>query len=77
MRMMCCVKTVIVIAALTVHLTACSGNKALELFETAKFEEMQNNREHAVQLCGQMIAGYPASERAISAKKRIDELTKQ
>lgn len=31
-------------------LSGCSGGKAAELYETAGFEELQNNREHAIKL---------------------------
>jgi len=74
MRMMCCVKTVMVIVALALSLAACSGNTASELYETARFEELQNNREHAVQLYEQIIVRYPSSDYATRAKTRIDEL---
>jgi len=74
MRMMCCAKTIIVMLALALAIPACSGNKASELYETAKFEELQNNREHAVQLYEQIIVSYPSSEYAVKAKERINEL---
>jgi outer membrane protein assembly factor BamD (BamD/ComL family) len=77
MRMMRCVKIVIVILALSLALPACSGNKASELYETAKFEELQNNREHAIQLYEQIIAGYPSSDYAVKAKARIDVIKKK
>jgi outer membrane protein assembly factor BamD (BamD/ComL family) len=77
MRMMRCVKTFIVIFALALALPACSGNKASELYETAKFEELQNNREHAVQLYEEIIARYPSSDYAVKAKERIDVIKKK
>jgi outer membrane protein assembly factor BamD (BamD/ComL family) len=75
--MMCHVKTFIVILALSLTLPACSGNKASELYETAKFEELQNNREHAVQLYEQIIDGYPSSDYAVKAKDRINAIRKK
>jgi outer membrane protein assembly factor BamD (BamD/ComL family) len=66
-----------VILALFLTLPACSGNKASELYETAKFEELQNNREHAVQLYEQIIAGYPSSDYAVKAKDRINAIKKK
>jgi TolA-binding protein len=74
--MMRSVKTLMVVLALFLTLPACSGNKASELYETAKFEELQNNREHAVQLYEQIIAGYPSSDYAVKAKERIDVIKK-
>lgn len=52
----------------------CSGNKAAELFDTAKFEELQNNKEHAVQLYEEIVKKYPESDYAKKAEKRLSEL---
>ncbi len=60
--------------AFTVALAGCSGKKAAELFETAKFEELQNNREHAAKLYQEIIAKYPGTEEARQAEKRLAEL---
>ena len=59
---------------LAIVLAACSGQKASELYDTAKFEELQNNREHAVQLYEQIIVRYPSSDYAVKAKERLDLL---
>jgi outer membrane protein assembly factor BamD (BamD/ComL family) len=59
---------------LAIVLAACSGQKASELYDTAKFEELQNNREHAIQLYEQIIVRYPSSDYAVKAKERIDVL---
>jgi outer membrane protein assembly factor BamD (BamD/ComL family) len=67
----------VLILALAFVLAACSGNNASELYETAKFEELQNNREHAIQLYEQVIVRHPSSDYAIRAKERIDELKKK
>jgi outer membrane protein assembly factor BamD (BamD/ComL family) len=77
MRLMRCLKILIIILALALVLAACSGNKASELYETAKFEELQNNREHAVQLYEQIIAEYPSSDYAVQAKDRINAIKKK
>ena len=55
-------------------LGACTGSKAEELFETAQFEERQNNREHAVQLYEQILKDYPESEPAGKARERLLQL---
>ncbi len=59
---------------LAIVLAACSGQKASELYDTAKFEELQNNREHAIQLYEQIIVRYPSSDYAVKAKERLDLL---
>jgi len=58
----------------TVTLSGCSVNGASELFETAKFEELQNNKEHAMQLYQDIIRKYPQSEFADKAKERLSDL---
>ena len=70
------VKTCIIIAALICLMTfaACSGNSAEEIFKTAQFEELQNNKEHAEQLYNEIIHKYPDSEYADRAKERISAL---
>jgi len=53
----------------------CSGDKkAAELLETARFEEKQNNREHAAKLYEEIIAKYPKSPAAATATTRLQEL---
>jgi len=65
--------TAVLMAAVLVF-TGCSGDKASELFETAKFEELQNNREHALQLYDEIVKKYPESDYAKKAQKRLAEL---
>ncbi len=55
-------------------LCGCSGNKAAELFETAKFEELQNNRQHAIELYEEIVKKYPESDQAKKAKERLTQL---
>ena len=57
-------------------LASCS-NKAAEMLETAKFEELQNNKEHAIELYDEIIRKYPDSEQAKKAKERLGELRKK
>jgi TolA-binding protein len=63
---------VLVAVICTVSLLSCSADKASELFETAQFEELQNNNEHARQIYEDIIKKYPGSD---SAKKAEDRLT--
>ncbi|MFZ5998828.1 MAG: outer membrane protein assembly factor BamD [Nitrospirota bacterium] len=64
----------IVMLLITFVFSGCAGDKAAELFETAKFEEVQNNKEHAKQLYEEIIKKYPDSEYAKQAEKRLAEL---
>ena len=57
-------------------LPGCSGNKAAELYETAGFEELQNNKAHALQLYQEIIEKYPDSDYAKKAEERISEIEK-
>ncbi|MBM4123218.1 MAG: hypothetical protein FJ249_11590 [Nitrospira sp.] len=54
--------------------SGCTGNKAEELFETAQFEEKQNNQEHARQLYEEILREYPKSDAAKAADARLREL---
>lgn len=61
--------------AMTLLLAGCSGEKrSAELLDTARFEEKQTNREHAVKLYEEIVVKYPGTQAAASAKARLDEL---
>jgi TolA-binding protein len=69
--------TVLIFFLLLVFLLpGCSGNKAGELYETAGFEELQNNKEHALKLYQEIIEKYPDSDYARKAEERISEIKK-
>jgi outer membrane protein assembly factor BamD (BamD/ComL family) len=68
------IKTALLIAILALVVPGCSDRKASELYDTAKFEELQNNKEHAVQLYERIIVVYPSSEYAAKARERVDAL---
>lgn len=59
-------------------LTACTSSekKAAELMETAKFEEKQTNREHAVKLYQEITTKYPGTTVAKEAEERLKALKK-
>lgn len=59
---------------LSLLLTACSGDKAKELLETAEFEERQMNVPHAKQLYEEVIRLYPSSPQAETARERLAKL---
>jgi outer membrane protein assembly factor BamD (BamD/ComL family) len=65
---------VILAAVVLLALSACA-DKAAELYETAKFEELQNNKAHAVELYEEIVKKYPDSEQARKAKERLAALT--
>lgn len=65
---------VIFTLAVLFSLSACSGNNDKELFETAKFEELQNNKEHATELYEEILKKYPKSEYAKKAEERLNAL---
>jgi len=56
--------------------SGCTGNKAEELFETAQFEEKQNNQEHARQLYEEIVKDYPSSDQAKKAQERLSQMKK-
>ena len=53
---------------------ACGVDRSKELFETAQFEEKQNNREHARQLYQEIVTKYPKSPLAKQAEERLAAL---
>ena len=44
------------------------------MYDTAKFEELQNNKEHARELYEEIVKKYPKSEYAKKAEERLGEL---
>jgi TolA-binding protein len=65
---------IVMAAAGFLFLSACSGQKAKETFETAKLEELQRNFSHARQLYREILEKYPKSEYAEKAAERLKEL---
>jgi len=57
-------------------LVACS-DPAKEKFETARFEEQQFNKPHAIELYREIVDRHPDSEYAGKAAQRLAELTAQ
>ena len=71
-------KSLILICLLTlvVGVLGCSGDSAKDLYETAQLEELQKNREHAVQLYEEILQKHPNSEYAKKAGERLSEIRK-
>lgn len=57
-----------------VALAACSGDQGGQQLETAQFEELQNNREHAIKLYEEVVSKYPGSPNAKIAQERLHAL---
>ena len=55
-------------------LTACSGDQGKQQLEIAQFEELQNNKEHAIQLYEEVISKYAGSPNAKIAQERLNAL---
>lgn len=65
----------IVLLAASVLFAGCS-NRAAELYDTARFEELQNNRDHAIKLYEEIERKYPGTEQAKKAGERLASLKK-
>ncbi|MBF0121398.1 MAG: hypothetical protein HQK79_21415 [Desulfobacterales bacterium] len=72
-------KRTIFIVMMFIFLTifACTGNNAKELFDTAKLEEIQNNKEQAQKLYEEIIKKYSDSEYAKNAQERLRGLNEK
>ena len=55
---------------LALPLASC-GDGAEEMFETAQFEEVQNNKEHARKLYNRILRDHPDSPFAAKARERL------
>lgn len=64
----------ILLLAFTFAVFSCTGDSGKELYETAKFEELQNNREHAMELYLEIVKKYPKSEYSKKAEERLKEM---
>jgi len=53
------------------------GESPKQLFETAQFEELQNNQRHARELYERIIQTHPDSDFAKKAALRLAELKKK
>ena len=57
-------------------LTGC-GEDPKQLFQTAQFEEEQNNQAHARELYERIVQSHPDSEWAKRAETRLAEMQKE
>ena len=65
----------VLIVTLLLSLAGCAGDIAEELYETAKLEELQNARDHAIKLYQEILEKHPDSEYAPKARERLAALT--
>ena len=65
---------IIVFCSFLLFVAACGGSGAKDLYETAQFEELQNNHRHALQLYEEIVRDYPESEFAKKSGERIVKL---
>jgi TolA-binding protein len=63
-----------IFCALGLLLVLGCSDKAKDLFETAVFEENQNNVAHAKQIYEELIRLHPSSKQAELAKARLADL---
>jgi outer membrane protein assembly factor BamD (BamD/ComL family) len=64
----------ILIMCLALFALAGCSDKAGELYETAQFEELQRNEDHARELYRKILDSHPGSEYAAKARERLAEL---
>lgn len=60
-----------VLIMLALFVSGCSSDKAAELYDTAQFEEKQNNPDHASKLYEEILKKYPDSTFAKKAEERL------
>lgn len=64
----------LLVAATIFAALGCAAEKGKEQFDTAQFEEKQNNRDHAIKLYEEIVQKYPDSPLAAKARKRLAAL---
>lgn len=64
----------ILLALCLISVVACSADNGKQQLETARFEEKQNNREHAIKLYEEVVRKYPGSANANNAQERLNAL---
>ncbi len=67
---------VLLVLMLALPLVGC-GDGAEEMFETAQFEEVQNNKEHARKLYNRILRDHPDSPFAARARERLAAMERE
>ena len=67
---------IVLMSACLMAVFACTSDTGDDLYKTAEFEELQNNKEHAIQLYETILEKFPESEFAIKARERLADLEK-
>ena len=66
--------SLVLLTLLLLTTAACNADKGSQQLETARFEEKQNNLEHAIKLYEEVISKYPGSANAKTAQERLNAL---
>jgi len=72
-KMLVVLMTALCLTTLCLATFGCT-DKAEELYETAKLEELQNNPTHARKLYREILEDHPRSDYADKAKERLSAL---
>jgi outer membrane protein assembly factor BamD (BamD/ComL family) len=64
---------ILIVSSVLLVFTGCS-DEAAELYETARFEELQRNEKHARELYRKILDSHPGSDYAPKARERLSEL---
>ncbi len=67
---------VLMVLILALPLAGC-GDRAEEMFGTAQFEEVQNNKEHARKLYNRILRDHPDSPFAAKARQRLAAMERE
>lgn len=68
---------IILCLAICFSMAGCSGDGGRSLYDTAQFEEKQNNIDHAVSLYKEIVSKYPDSPYAAKAAEQLAKLGKR
>ncbi|MBF0320747.1 MAG: hypothetical protein HQL01_13190 [Nitrospirae bacterium] len=64
----------ILAATAAIVLSSCGGESPKSMFETAQFEELQNNQKHAKELYEEILKKYPNTDYAQKSRERLEKL---
>ena len=65
---------IVLLLCLSWSVSSCGNDGGRELFETAQFEEKQNNPAHAKELYREIMQKYPQSEYSKRSEERLRAL---
>lgn len=65
---------IFIVFMLFITVAGCSNDQGSQQLETARFEEKQNNREHAIKLYEEVVKKHPGTPNAKAAEERLNAL---